>query len=259
MKIALYQADTKDNSPKENIERYRQTLENLDPDTDLLIFPEMYSTGFTIDTEYAEDMQGESLRFLKEIAEEKNIAVEASILIKEKEKYVNRHFFVTKDKVEYYDKKHLFCLSKEPKVVSKGDKELILEYKGWKIKLLTCYDLRFPLWARNQYDEQEGFEYDILIYIASWSDDRINHWELMLPTRAIENQSYLVGVNRCGIDHKNYTYKGASIAINYQGDTMVRAKDNCEEIVYAVLDKEELNTYRKKFPVALDWDDAKNK
>lgn len=254
MRIALYQADTKDNSIKENIERYRQALKNLDSNTDLLIFPEMYSTGFTIDTEFAEDMQGESLNFLKEIATEKDIAVEASILIKEEDKYVNRHFFVTKDKIEYYDKKHLFCLSKEPKVVSKGDKELIVEYKGWKIKLLTCYDLRFPLWARNKFDIEQGFEYDILVYIASWSDDRIKHWELMLPARAIENHAYVIGVNRCGIDHKNYTYKGASIAIDYQGETIVRAKDDCEEIVYADLNIDDLSTYRKNFPVSLDWD-----
>lgn len=254
MKIALYQADTKDNSPKENIERYRQALKNLAPDTELLVFPEMYSTGFTIDTNFAEDMQGESLEFLKEIAKEKNIAVDASILIKEGERYVNRHFFVTKDKVEYYDKKHLFCLSKEPKVVSKGNKELILEYKGWKIKLLTCYDLRFPMWARNHYDEKQGFDYDILIYVASWSDDRINNWEKLLPARAIENQSYLIGVNRCGIDNKGYTYKGATIAIDYNGDTIVRAKDDCEEIIYADFDKEKLNQFRKGFPVSLDWD-----
>jgi predicted amidohydrolase len=94
----------------------------------------------------------------------------------------------------------------------------------------------------------------VLIYVASWADDRINHWEMLLPARAIENQAYVLGSNRTGIDHKGYTYKGASIAINYQGDTIVRAKDNSEEIIYATLDKDALNEYRKKFPVALDWD-----
>lgn len=255
MKIAIYQADTTDNAIDSNLEKYRAKLKDLDPQTELLVFPEMFNTGFTIDTEYAEDMQGKSLAFLKEIAQEKDIAVEGSILIKEGEDYVNRHFFVTKDKVEYYDKKHLFCLSKEPKVVKKGDKELIVEYKGWRIKLLTCYDLRFPMWARNHYSEEKGFDYDILIYVASWSDDRISHWELMLPTRAIENHAYVMGVNRCGIDKKGYTYKGASIAIDYQGETMARATDDKEEIIYASLDKDALKTYREKFPVCLDWDD----
>lgn len=254
MKIAIYQADTTDNAIDSNLEKYRAKLKDLDPQTELLVFPEMFNTGFTIDTEYAEDMQGKSLSFLKEIAQEKDIAVEGSILIKEGEDYVNRHFFVTKDKVEYYDKKHLFCLSKEPKVVKKGEKELIVEYRGWRIKLLTCYDLRFPMWARNHYSQEKGFDYDILIYVASWSDDRISHWELMLPTRAIENHAYVMGANRCGIDKKGYTYKGASIAIDYQGETMARATDNTEEIIYADLDKDALNTYRSKFPVSLDWD-----
>ncbi len=254
MKIAIYQADTTDNAIDSNLEKYKAKLKDLDPQTELLVFPEMFNTGFTIDTEYAEDMQGKSLAFLKEIAQEKDIAVEGSILIKEGEDYVNRHFFVTKDKVEYYDKKHLFCLSKEPKVVKKGENELIVEHKGWRIKLLTCYDLRFPMWARNHYSEENGFDYDVLVYVASWSDDRISHWELVLPARAIENQSYVIGVNRCGIDKKGYTYKGASIAIDYQGDTMVRATDDKEEIIYATLDKEALNTYRDKFPVSLDWD-----
>lgn len=254
MKIAIYQADTKDNATKTNIERYKKALEQLDKDTDLLIFPEMYTTGFTIDTEYAEDMQGESLEYLKQIAKEKDIAVDASILIKEGERYVNRQFFVTKDKVEYYDKAHLFCLSREPKVVSKGKENLIVKYKGWRIKLLTCYDLRFPLWARNHYTEENGFDYDALIYVASWSDDRINHWELMLPARAIENHAYVLGANRCGVDKKGYKYKGASIAIDYQGEVMARAKDDTEEIIYATLDKDALKQYRDKFPVALDWD-----
>lgn len=254
MKIAIYQADTKDNQTQHNIERYKQALTHLEKDTDLLIFPEMYTTGFTIDTDYAEDMQGESLEYLKQIAKEKDIAVDASILIKEGDKYINRQFFVTKDKVEYYDKAHLFCLSKEPKIVSKGNREQIVEYKGWRIKLLTCYDLRFPQWARNRYSEEKGYDYDILIYVASWADDRISHWEMLLPARAIENQAYVLGSNRTGIDHKGYTYKGASIAINYKGNTIVRAKDNSEEIIYATLDKDALNKYREKFPVALDWD-----
>lgn len=254
MKIAIYQADTKDNQTQHNIERYKQALTHLEKDTDLLIFPEMYTTGFTIDTDYAEDMQGESLEYLKQIAKEKDIAVDASILIKEGDKYINRQFFVTKDKVEYYDKAHLFCLSKEPKIVSKGSREQIIEYKGWRIKLLTCYDLRFPQWARNRYSEEKGYDYDILIYVASWADDRISHWEMLLPARAIENQAYVLGSNRTGIDHKGYTYKGASIAINYKGNTIVRAKDNSEEIIYATLDKDALNKYREKFPVALDWD-----
>lgn len=254
MKIALFQANTKDNATKENIERYKQILTNLDKDTDLLVFPEMFTTGFTIDTDYAEEMQGISLEFLKQIAQEKDIAVDASIMIKEGEKYVNRHFFVTKDKVEYYDKKHLFCLSREPRVVSKGEKELIVEYKGWKFKLLTCYDLRFPMWARNHFSQDKGFDYDVLIYVASWADDRISNWEMLLPARAIENQSYVIGVNRTGIDKKGYTYKGSTIAIDYQGDTMSRANDETEEIIYATLDKDALKQYRDKFPVALDWD-----
>ena len=161
MKIAIYQADTKDNQPQHNIERYKQALAHLDKDTDLLIFPEMYTTGFTIDTDYAEDMQGDSLEYLKQIAQEKDIAVDASILIKEGDKYINRQFFVTKDKVEYYDKAHLFCLSKEPKVVSKGNQEQIVEkLHGIKLNNLLIYNL---IYVRSQLALLPSYPYPIYI------------------------------------------------------------------------------------------------
>lgn len=254
MKIAVFQADTKDKRISENLKRYRSFIDRLDEDTDLLIMPETFTKGFTIEEFFAEDMNGEGLGFMKQVAAERNMAVEGSLLIKEDGRYKNRHFFVTPDSVSYYDKRHLFCLSREPEVISRGENPVTVQYKGWKIKLQTCYDLRFPLWSRNRLGDKGEYDYDLLVYVASWTDVRISHWEKLLPARAIENQSYLVGVNRCGVDETGLNYKGASVVLDYNGNVLAAARDNTEEIVYAVIDKDKLDKYRKKFPVAKDWD-----
>ncbi len=253
MKVAIFQADTKDNEIESNLARYKTLLQGLDSDTDLLVLPEMFASGFTMSVEHAESMEGKGVRFMQEVAKEKHIAVEGSLLIKENGQYVNRHFFVTENSVQYYDKRHLFCLSKEPKVISRGEKPLIVEYKGWKIKLITCYDLRFPLWNRNKVRDGE-FDYDLLVCVASWDDTRVEHWDVLLHARAIENQSYVVGVNRCGVDSKGYNYAGHSVARNFRGRLLAEAKDNSEEIVYVNLSKQELAKAREKFPVSEDWD-----
>ena len=254
MKIAIFQANTKDNKIDENLLRYRSILSKLDWDTDLLVLPEMFAGGFTMDTEYAETMDAsKGLEFMKELAEQRHMAVSGGLFIKEGDNYYNRHFFVTENSVQYYDKAHLFCLSKEPKVITPGDKHIILEYKGWKIKLITCYDIRFPLWARNKYQSGE-FDYDILLCVASWTDLRISQWDVLLDARSIENQAYVVGVNRCGIDNQGNNYQGHSVVRDFKGKLLVVADEDGEQVCYANLDKDRLNDFRIKFPVAKDWD-----
>ncbi len=256
MKIAIFQTDTKDHKIKENIERYDKILEGLDKDTDLLVFPEMLTTGFTIEPSDAETMDGMGLSWMKKIATTKSIAVDGSLLIREDDKLVNRHFFVFPDgSFEYYDKKYLFCLSKEPERVTRGDKKVIVNYKGWRFRLLTCYDLRFPTWARNAYNNGD-YEYDALIYVASWPEIRTKQWTSMLKSRAIENASYLIGVNRVGVDRTGLNYEGDSVILNYVGDVLAGADKNQEEIRYHTLDIDYLKRYRVNFPVAKDWDDA---
>ncbi|HHT03472.1 MAG TPA: nitrilase family protein [Bacteroidales bacterium] len=254
MKVAIFQANTVDNEAESNLRRYDSFLEKLDTDTELLVFPEMFTTSFSIDTDYAQTMEGSSLKWMRDKAVEKGIAISGTLLIEENKKYVNRHFFVFPDgNYEYYDKKHLFCLSKEPKVITPGNKKKIVNYKGWNIALLTCYDIRFPSWCRNTYNEGE-YGYDIAIYCASWESARNFAWTNLLVSRAIENFAYVIGVNRVGIDKANLNYLGCSTILNYKGETLVGTHQNKEEIAYRVLDKQSLISFREYFPVGEDWD-----
>lgn len=254
MKIAIFQANTVDNQIDSNLKRYDSFLENLDKDTELLVFPEMFTTGFTMNTLHAETMQGKGLNWMKEKAIEKGIAISGTLLIEEDKRFVNRHFFVFPDgKFEFYDKKHLFCLSKEPRVITPGKEKKIVEYKGWKIALFTCYDIRFPAWCRNSYNNEE-YDYDLAIYCSSWDSARNLAWTSLYVARAIENISYVVAVNRVGIDNFNIKYFGHSAIINYKGEKLVDTIENEEEIAYHTIDKKLLNDFRDYFPIGKDWD-----
>lgn len=254
MKVAIFQANTINNQIESNLLRYDSLLTKLDNDTELLVFPEMFTTGFSFDLEYAETMQGSSLKWMKEKAIEKGIAISGSLIIYENNNYLNRHFFVFPNgEYEYYDKKHLFCLSKEPYIITPGNNKKIVNYKGWNISLFTCYDIRFPSWCRNTYVNDE-YGYDIAIYAASWAESRSTAWNGLLIGRAIENIAYTIGVNRVGIDNEKIKYKGDSTILNYKGEILARAENGKEEIVYRVLDKQSLLSFRQSFPIGRDWD-----
>jgi predicted amidohydrolase len=254
MKVAIFQANTVNNEIESNLLRYDSLLKKLDKNTELIIFPEMFTTGFSIDTKYAETMQGSSLMWMKEKAIEKGIAISGSLFINENNNYFNRHFFVFPNgEYEYYDKKHLFCLSKEPNIISPGNKKKIVNYKDWNIALFTCYDIRFPLWCRNTYLNNE-YGYDIAIYAASWAKTRSFAWSSLLIGRAIENIAYTIGVNRIGIDNNGIKYNGDSVILNYKGETLATAEKEKEEIVYHILDKQSLLSFRQSFPIGRDWD-----
>ena len=154
---------------------------------------------------------------------------------------------------EYYDKKHLFCLSKEPNIITPGNKKKIVNYKDWNIALFTCYDIRFPSWCRNTY-LNNNYGYDIAIYVASWAESRSFAWNSLLIGRAIENIAYTIGVNRVGIDNNGIRYNGDSAILNYKGETLARAEKEKEEIVYHLLDKQSLLSFRQSFPFGRDWD-----
>ncbi|MDD4001806.1 MAG: nitrilase family protein [Bacteroidales bacterium] len=254
MKVAIFQANTVDNEIDSNLKRYDSYLNQLDSDTDLIVFPEMFTTGFSIDIDHAQTMQQSGLKWMRTKAVERNIAISGTLLIEENKDYVNRHFFVFPNgEFEYYDKKHLFCLSKEPKVITPGNEKKIVNYKGWNIALFTCYDIRFPSWCRNTYKEGK-YGYDISIYCASWESSRNFAWENLLVGRAIENVSYVVGVNRVGYDKTNLNYLGCSKILNFKGEKLVDTELNKEEIAYHTLDKQSLESFRKSFPVGEDWD-----
>ncbi len=207
----------------ENINGNLQHLEEIiDPinNTNLIVLPEMFNTSYTLNTALAEDMRGGTVDWMKKIAITKKIAVCGSLILKENDNYYNRLVWVAKNgEVFCYNKKHLFSLSKENRCFTPGKEKLIVELNGWKICPLICYDLRFPAWCRYNND------YDCLIFIASWPTKRIKAWQTLLKARAIENMSYVIGVNRVGVDGNNISFNGQSCLINPLGKKYFEAKE----------------------------------
>ncbi len=251
LKLALIQSHLAWENPIQNRAVFEQKINSIDREIDLIILPEMFTTGFTMNVgEVAETMDGNTINWLKKLAKEKDVAIAGSIIIIEDRKYYNRFLFITPDGViQKYDKHQLFTLAKEEAVFTAGQEEVIIKFRGWKIKPQICYDLRFPVWARNT----SG--YDILVYVASWPKPRIHAWDTLLQARAIENMCYCIGVNRVGLDGKGYEYNGHSGIYNVLGDAVL--EDNPiekEVIVYATLDKAHLKMTREKLPFLHDAD-----
>ncbi|MHA7056687.1 nitrilase family protein [Aquimarina sp. M1] len=251
LNIVLVQSDLAWENPIENRFVLEQKIKSIRSETDLIILPEMFSTGFTMNAlEVAETMDGETIRWLRKLAKEKCCAIAGSIIVKDAEAYFNRFLFVKPDGIiEKYDKHQLFTLAKEQEVFTAGSEETIITYKGWKIKPQICYDLRFPVWARNT------SEYDVLIYVASWPKLRVNAWDTLLKARAIENMSYCIGVNRVGLDGKGYEYNGHSAVYDVLGNSVLKENPVEKEIIlYATLDKFHIEKTRKKLPFLEDAD-----
>ncbi len=252
MKIALIQTHLSWENPKENRIHFEAKINAIAENVDLIILPEMFTTGFTMHpTDVAESMTGETVLWLQHLAKTRNCAIVGSLVIEENNNYFNRLIFVFPDgKIESYDKKHLFTLAGEDQVYQQGNKKLIVDYKGFKICPLICYDLRFPVFSRNTED------YDLLIYVANWPKTRINAWDILLKARAIENMSYAIGVNRIGFDGNNHDYNGHSQAIDFLGNEMLSAHEN-EGVFIVNLDKEKLVETRKKSGFLNDRDGFK--
>ncbi|MBP1616960.1 MAG: putative amidohydrolase [Bacteroidetes bacterium] len=236
----------------ENKEANFATIERLfsvsDQHHDVVVLPEMFSTGFSMQSNLlAEENAGETITWIKSLARKHNAAICGSFIAKEKGDYLNRGFFITPDSEYYYDKRHLFRMGSETKHFSAGSSRLIVPFRGFNICLQVCYDLRFPVWSRNV-----GNEYDLLIYVANWPQPRAKVWNSLLVARAIENLSYVCGVNRIGTDGTKLHYVGDSSIIDYKGDVVVHLPDQ-EKILTAQLSKEALQTFREKFPA---WKDA---
>jgi len=249
LNIALIQADLAWENIKGNLQNFEEKISKVNAEVDLFILPEMFSTGFSMNAEVlAESSSGPTLNWMKRIASEKNAAITGSIIIKENGQFFNRLFFVFPDtSFKQYDKRHTFTLAKEDKTYTAGTARLIVEYKGWKICPLVCYDLRFPVWARNTED------YDLLIYVANWPKTRIHAWDVLLQARAIENMAYCAGVNRTGLDGNKYEYTGHTAVYNVLGAPMFE-KDNGEFTKIVTLDKDNLNDTRKNLKFLQDRD-----
>lgn len=230
----------------------RNTLEPIilkNSSSDIIILPEMFSTGFSINAaQVAEEVNGPTVSWMQKLSIEYDCVICGSISTKVESKYVNRFYWVDKQDVKHYDKKHLFGYGKESEVYLSGNEHLIVEYKGWKIMPLICYDLRFPVWSRNTMD------YDLLIYVANWPDARASAWRQLLRARAIENLCYVCGVNRIGIDGVNLNYIGDTSIIDYTGAEVQILKDEASTL-NVTIDKDEMLKFRSKFNFLNDRDE----
>ncbi len=238
---------------KANLAMLEKKILSIQEKTEIVVLPEMFSTGFSMDAVgLAETMEGETVNWMKRIAAEKKIILTGSLIIEaEPGKYFNRLLWVLPNgQFGIYDKRHLFAYADEDKHYEAGNKRLIASVKQWKINLQVCYDLRFPIWARQQSDERP--EYDVLIYVANWPERRAEAWRSLLKARAIENQCYVIGVNRVGKDGKDIHYSGESMVIDPLGEILYIKKDE-EDIFTIALDDDHLKQVRERFPF---WKDA---
>ena len=249
MNITTIQSDIIWEDRISNLIKYQEKIDQIES-TDLIILPEMFTTGFSMSPkEISENMDGETIHWMKQNANKTNSAICGSIVIEEYGKYFNRFIWVNPDgSIHHYDKRHLFPFG-ENENYTPGNEKIIIEYKGWKICPLICYDLRFPVWSRNSED------YDLLIYVANWPDKRKDAWKSLLKARAIENQCYVIGVNRVGEDPKNY-YSGDSSLINALGETLY-INSHIEEIYSTTISKYDLNKVRLQLPFLNDKDNFK--
>ncbi|MBX2909645.1 MAG: amidohydrolase [Chitinophagales bacterium] len=247
-KVALVQANIHWENVQKNIEHFNELLKQISA-VDLIVLPEMFTTGFSINTELAKENSTIALPWLQATAKEKNAVMCGSVIIEESQSFYNRLFWVEPSgRISTYDKRHLFSLSEEPKHFSAGKERLIVEYKGWKFCPLVCYDLRFPVWSRNQDN------YNVLLYIASWPQKRDFAWNTLLPARAIENQSYVIGVNRIGIDGNGLSYSGNSAVYDALGEKLFSNSVHQESIKIATLDFASQQKNRTKLPFLNDRD-----
>ena len=248
LKVALLQKNIAWGDPVKNRKNFSNAME-LCGKADLYILPEMFSTGFCSKSQFfAEPSGNSSLEWMKECASRFNAAIAGSIAIDEGGIHYNRFYFVKPDgATEFYDKRHLFTYGGEDNFFKGGKERRIVEYNGFRILLQVCYDLRFPVFSRNMKD------YDLAVYVASWPASRAEVWSALLKARAIENQCYVIGVNRVGDDPESH-YSGNSIAIDAYGHTVATCTPEKEETVCAELDLAELEEFRKKFPVLEDRD-----
>lgn len=238
-----------------NLRHFEEKIRALEPGAHIVFLPEMFSTGFSMRPEaLAEPMSGPSVEWMKILAREKKMIICGSLIIEEQGRYFNRLLWVLPNgQLGYYDKRHRFAFAGEDQHYTAGTERLIASVNGWKIQLLVCYDLRFPVWARQQTSPENEFEYDLLVYVANWPQRRNTAWKTLLRARAIENQAYVIGVNRVGEDGNGIAHSGDSSVIDPLGEILYQ-KEGEEDVFRITLDLEHLQEVRSKFPFLKDAD-----
>ncbi len=263
LSFTLLQTDLHWENKTANLEMLEEKIMGIKELTEIVVLPEMFSTGFSMKPELlAEKMDGSTIQWMKRVAASKKIILTGSVIIEENGYYYNRLIWMLPNgQYGVYDKRHRFAYAGEDDHYTAGTKRLIASAKGWKINLLVCYDLRFPVWARQapsspstfpRGEEEKNIEYDVLVYVANWPDRRIHAWKTLLQARAIENQCYVVGVNRVGKDGMDIQYSGESMVVDPFGEVLYTKKGE-EDIFTITLDKVHLDSGRAKFPF---WKDA---
>ncbi len=249
--LSLVQSELVWEQRQANLDRFAARLKPLAGTTDLVILPEMFSTGFTMNAgPLAEDLKGPTLGWMRDMARQLQADIAGSVIIGEEDFFYNRLLWVTPDGTfRTYDKRHLFRMGGEHKVYAAGGEVLTVALKGWRLRPFICYDLRFPIWCRNRRQA-----YDLAVFVANWPAARAAHWRTLLSARAIENQSYVVGVNRVGTDGNGVAYQGDSTVIGPQGTVRYHGEDR-EDIATLTLSRQELDDYREAFPAWKDADD----
>jgi len=263
--VTIVQSDLHWENPEANLRMFEEKINAHKEKMEIVILPEMFSTGFSMNPErFAETMDGPAVAWMRSIAASKGIIIGGSLMIREGGKFYNRFvWMLPQGEFGYYDKRHLFGAGREDQHYTPGNKRLIASVKGWKINLLICYDLRFPVWARQSVPldpvKQQAVdalvepEYDLIIYVANWPEPRIHAWKTLLQARAIENQSYVVGVNRIGLDGNNNNHTGESLIADPLGQVL-HSSGQQDELYTASLSAERIDELRKKLPFLKDAD-----
>ena len=252
LNIGLLQFDQAWEDKSLNYQKIRALI-TRDVQLDLLLLPEMFNTGFSMNTQQGESMENsKGINFLKTLSSELNCAIFTSLIISEEKKHFNRGVFIdTNQNIEVYDKRKTFGLAGEDKVFTAGETPTLIEFKGWRINLQICYDLRFPELTANRLFPDGSSKFDMILYVANWPEKRQEHWNTLLKARAIENQSFVIACNRVGIDFNNITYSGGSCVINAVG-TVMSKESSKEELILTTIDKSDLNEIRNQLPFLKD-------
>ncbi len=255
LRVTLVQSDICWENAPENLACFGRLIDRFSGATDLILLPEMFNTGFSINPALcAEPMDGPSVTFLRETAFKHKAAVMATLLVREGRDTFNRLVCALPDgHLEHGNKRHLFRLSEEFRIIKAGSEKLTVEINGWKIRPLICYDLRFPVWSKNTWKDGK-YEYDLLVYLANWPASRMFVWETLLAARAIENQACLAAVNRIGPDGFGTAHTGGTKALDAKGQPLFRAKDHTETVETVTFSASALQLFRESFTLGMDWD-----
>lgn len=255
LSITLIQAELQWEDAEANLRQFDDIIASIDHSTDLILLPEMFNTGFSMNVDQcAEPPEGMTMKWLREKAAAKNCVVAGSVLTREGSAFFNRFVWMRPEGTyAHYDKRHLFSMAGEDKIMAAGQTRTIVGLKGWNISLQVCYDLRFPVWSRNNFRDGRH-DYDVLIYVANWPEVRKEAYQRLLPARAIENQSYVVWVNRVGKDGRDIDHSGDSGVYDPMGNPSAMAKAGSREVLHVTLSADLLLQQRSRFRIGPDWD-----